>query len=110
MRVVPKPDLICDSNAVSHLKTISINLETTVIANQTYSIDMSTLLDRLIDLAAEYPRPSQPSHLNKLQAGANRMVDGLEETILDDRLTHDRFWGKMENVSWYDGNLRRNRD
>jgi hypothetical protein len=64
---------------------------------QTHSLDMRTMIDRLISLAQEssmFPRVT-----TERMVVPDRILEELEALIPDDRLTHERFWGRMEGVS-----------
>ena len=79
------------------LQTISFNLEDLVIDGQTHSLDMNTIVDRLTSLAREssvFPRVT-----TERMVVPDRILEELEALVPDDRLTHERFWGRMESVS-----------
>jgi len=64
---------------------------------QTHSLDMKTTIDQLISLAQEssvFPRVT-----TERMVVPDRILEELEALVPDDRLTHERFWGRMEGVS-----------
>jgi len=64
---------------------------------ETHSLDMNTIIDRLTSLAQEssiFPRVT-----TERMVVPDRILEELEALVPDDRLTHERFWGRMESVS-----------
>ena len=82
---------------ICSLQTISFNLEDLVMDGQTHSLDMKTTIDQLISLAQEssvFPRVT-----TERMVVPDRILEELEALVPDDRLTHERFWSRMEGVS-----------
>lgn len=81
------------------LQTVSINLEDTIIDGLIHAgIGMHTLLGRITEVA----RTTEPNPWDeKVMFEPRSAMEEVGMQVQDDKLNHERFWGRMEKVSRY---------